>query len=364
MKANEILQALNLPKTKENTGYCSTLANICKLIIELKKDSTFTATLSEIKTAKELIDALPVMPDFTSHNRINQWQSDRYTTLNNINNFEQYQPLQFTTNTGKYSVNVPTDNEFYNYITSLCGLCEIAAKKETVLFEISLNSNVLINAANHCGNDSLRPEFMHVLLHNMDNELQIISTDAHCMFMSQKIETDCENEYQILIPATLCKGLKKNNNVKVQILAGGKISVNGKVGINDFCKFPEYWNVIPQDNQYSMDVESSVMLSNLSQIMVAADRNTNRVTFSINGHIDMLCEDLDFETKSIAAMDYIVSNVPDMEIAFNGKLLAKCLKTFDKDNITFSTSGLSTRAVIMNGCHDSILLMPIELYKY
>lgn len=393
--SNEILAALKLLKTKENTGYCSTLANICKLIIELKKDSSFSTSIGSVITAKKAIEALPDMPKELHWQRVSDWQAQRKKTINNINMFEARQTLTFATKTGTYSVDVPTNNKFYSYIMSLCGIAYEVAPAEKEL--TNCKNRVIVSgeviekikiAAKFVGKDTLRPAMMHVCVDVRANGVRIAATDANKMYYTpampakdviEDLPTITQrfnepiNALQILIPADVVSKFPKkfdsNYNVSFDVFENNTCKISG-YGIDitfdmfdhkTWGNYPDYLAVIPNYSEY-MQFDRVQFIDLLKNVLPAADRTTNQVKLHLNGQIDMSCKDVDFETESKAYMYYNSKNFKDVDIAFNGKLLQTTLKYLPGKNIKMWQHGENTRSAIFEGENsDCVLVMPQRL---
>lgn len=95
--------------------------------------------------------------------------------------------------------------------------------------------------------------------------------------------------------------------------------------------------------------------------MPYSNKFTSQVNFHINGSIALHSQDVDFSFECNADMPYISKNIPDTDIAFNGKMLNECLSIFKDSTLKFKTDGKSTQAGIFTNDTDTVLIMPLML---
>ena len=103
-------------------------------------------------------------------------------------------------------------------------------------------------------------------------------------------------------------------------------------------RYPDYDNVIPNDNSNIVILDRSEILGSLKRISIYANKTTNQVRFKISGsEILISAEDLDFsnEANERISCEHDGDNI---EIGFNAKFLIEMLSNIESDKVRFKLS--------------------------
>lgn len=391
MKAAQILSALNLfPKSHKEYG--SKLENICKIISLVNKLPGYGFELGAIMGNLEYIQTLPVLvepeikEDKHGHKTIEysnylDKKAGHHNEKNFIGLFGYVHLVKVFHNAGSYTFYIPTDNDFCNYVMGLIGANVVIKEKETAkpVFEAILSSLFITQvktALPFVGRDTLRPAMTGICIEIKGDCFNLAATDGHRLYVGQSCLSDSSDNvlHRFIIPLAKAKEIaalkRKDKEYPVTLLvykealntwSDGNFDIEGVKGQFIDARFPEYQCVIPE-NPYTLEVSREELLSHIRQNLGAANKVTNAVRFYLNGNVKIECCDKDMELESTTQFDYVKSNVPDMSISFNGKLLSEVLKSSKSKNVRIELSTSSRAGIFKDDLsNDLALLMPYQL---
>lgn len=285
-----------------------------------------------------------------------------------LNEEEENQQLEISTNYGHYSVAYEDADEF---------------PRANILEEpqsISLPSNVLGEAISKTifatGNDDLHEQMNGVFFEFKTDELRFVATDAHKLVRYKRTDLSSEEDFSFIMPKKPLNLIKSNlfeqedNEVQIDYNKS-----NVKFLVNDIhmtCQliegqYPNYEAVIPNENPNMLVLDRTQFLSSLKRTSIFANKTTNQVRLKIAGaELNISTEDLDYsnQAKERLTCDY---QGDDMEIGFNSKFLIEMLSNLTSKEVQLNMS-LPNRAGILNpidgleeGEEITMLVMPVML---
>lgn len=368
----QIISALNLDaKNYLVKPYAAKLLCLFKLVNELEKLDGFKCELIGERGNLELVNELPELKEgnyrFKSQYHDAQRQQDNCRRIYGL--FEQWQKIEVSHNDGKYTFPFPMDNSLYNVFLGLAGMGVKEIKKEAVIVNtIAIDSSLLQSfgkAVKFISKDELRPVFQHVLIACENYKCEIVGTDCHKLYQSEKKECSQKERIEILVSEKSAKEIAKikclNNETEILILQGNQIMIEGKI-FDTFtdANYPNYRAVVPEYENY-MEFNKAAFVTNVKTVMPSANKSTSQITFHLNGSISLNACDVDFGFESKADMPYISKNFIDTYIAFNGKFLIETCGVFKDETIKLYHDGKSTHAGIFTNNKETVLLMPLML---
>lgn len=368
MNQKQILKELNLGDNNLNKIYAKQLLSLFNLINGIEKLPGFKVILKEIKGNIEMVNELPEI------NRMNDDYYNRKLMQNNLKeifgNFEQWQNIELVHDKGSYKFSLPIGNTYYNTIASMAGITNFETKKEDeikVLNTVSIESLLLkgfSKAVKFISKDWLRPAMCGVCLNFENYKVEVIGTDAHRLFISEKRQASEKDKLQLIIngeDAKLIAKIKPESEItEIHILEDDKIMIENKIYNLIDARYPDYNAVIPKYDKY-MEFETKEMIKQVNKVKVYANKTTDQVNFHLNGNIALSACDIDFYFESNSEMPYISKNFVDTDIAFNGKLLVDSLGILKDKTIKMYSDGEPTRAAIFTNDIDTVLVMPLMM---
>lgn len=374
MQTNQILTAIGQPKNKQTTAHAAQLANIYKLLKEIKPDIN----------GIELQDTVLLFGRETEEIRVNYWNNEFKLIVHNKGT--ELPAKQFcitTTYGGSYKFTVPTGNAFFVAVCTLLNInsefiSPVPAAALDVKESIMVESGVIeaINKAakfvNKPAYDWDRPGLQGVLLEISGGFLTVVGCDAHRLYKSAPFKCNGTDQ-QIIIKPGLGKLLqpKNSNSIEIQTISGlneDKKPIISSVSINQTildcidAKYPDYAAVIPEYDQY-MEFETKEFINQAKKVLPAANKTTNQIVFHLNGSINLKTQDLDFGNEMQSDMPYISKDFKDTDIGFNGKYLLTSLSAFKSDKLRMYSGGNPDCAAIFTADQQKeiVLLMPVML---
>ena len=290
------------------------------------------------------------------------------------------QPVTFSIDEGTYSVEISSDNGHYKLAgenaTDFPKVPSVSAD-----FSVELSTDVLARAINNTifatSNDELRPAMTGVYVNLTETNTTFVGTDGHKLIRYRRVDVATDNGNSIIIPRKGLNLLKntlpsENTNVTLDFNVSNAFFKFGNIKM--ICRliderYPDYENVIPNDNPIKMTIDRMEMLSSLKRIAIYANKTTHQVRLKITGsELLISAEDLDFsnEANERLACDH---DGEDIEIGFNAKFLIEMLSNLESNNVEFHLSAPNRAGLIIPSEQDNdedvlMLVMPVMLNNY
>jgi DNA polymerase-3 subunit beta len=290
------------------------------------------------------------------------------------------QPVTFSIDESTYSVEIISDNGRYK----LSG--ENATdfpKVPTVAndFSAEISSEVMARAVNNTifatSNDELRPAMTGVYVNLGEKNTTFVATDGHRLVRYRRSDITSDNGNAIIIPRkalNLLKATLPTENTPVSIDFNMSNAYFKFGNIKMICRliderYPDYENVIPNNNNIKMTIGRTDFLSALRRISIYANKTTHQVRLKITGsELQISAEDLDFSNEANERLS-CEHDGEDIEIGFNAKFLIEMLNNSDTDQIRLMMSAPNKAGIILPVEKDKsedilMLVMPVMLNQY
>ncbi len=285
------------------------------------------------------------------------------------------QPITFEIDKNDFNINITSEQGNYKIIGEDPDLFnQIPNIEEAKSFTISAAdfSDGIEKTLVAVSNDDMRPAMSGVFFELSNNNLTLVSTDAHRLVRFIKTDVKSDHEDQFIVPRKALNQLKNsiNTDTEVSVFYNGKQILVKGAQIELYCtlideRFPNYKVVIPAENPYTLKVNKNEFQSALRRVSVFANKTTNQVVFDIVGntiHLNAIDIDYSFEGNENMSCEY---QGEDMKISFNAKLLLELIHIIDSDDILFELSTPS-QACLMKSTEQKpnedllILIMPLK----
>ena len=289
------------------------------------------------------------------------------------------QPVTFSIDDQNYNIEINSDNGKYK----LAGENSADFPKVPSVsdgFSAIINSEILNSAISNTifstSTDELRPAMTGVFFKLSQSSGTYVSTDGHRLvkYIRTDIKGD-EVDHDMILPRKSLNLLKsiipsdKSSEIKLEFNASNAFFTFENVKM--VCRliderYPDYDNVIPNDNSNSVTLDRSEILGSLKRISIYANKTTNQVRFKISGsEILISAEDLDFsnEANERISCDH---DGDDIEIGFNAKFLIEMLSNIESEKVLLKLSEPNKAGLLipenMSEKEDIIMLvMPVML---
>lgn len=287
------------------------------------------------------------------------------------------QPITFSIDENAYNIEIHSDNGRYNLagenatdfpqVATVTG--HVAVNMTAEVLKKAIQQTII--ATSH---DELRPAMNGVYMNFSEEGAVFVATDGHRLVRYTRTDLSIAAQQPFIIPRKtlmLLGGLLANDQEAIG-LTFGESNVHFQLkGISMVARliderYPDYENVIPQNNPNQLTVSRASLLSSLKRIAIYANRTTHQVKIALaSSKLQILAEDLDFSNKADEqlACDY---EGTDLAIGFNAKLLIELLNSLAANEVIMQLSAPNRAALILpqeKAAQEDILLliMPVLL---
>ena len=242
--------------------------------------------------------------------------------------------------------------------------------------EFSLNSKKFLKMLNKCkfsiSNDETRHYLSGIFFHLTENEnkkfLTAVATDSHRMSISKTLITDEINFEPIILPRKtifqLCSllddydGDVKISNLKSKI----KFEFNNIVLLSKLIdgKFPNYYQVIPRDNQKKLEIDLKLFLTSVDRVAsVSLDKKDGLRMNLQNKNLNLSVNN---SNSGDGKESLSVNFDNELDISFNPRYLIDVASNMDGNTIEIFLKDSSSPALIKDPSdYDSIyVIMPMK----
>ncbi|MEM9674646.1 MAG: DNA polymerase III subunit beta [Bacteroidota bacterium] len=296
------------------------------------------------------------------------------------------QPVTFTIDEASYNIEIHSENGHYRLSgENATDFPKVPAVEDGNTIEVP--ADVLAHAVSNTlfatSADELRPAMTGVYVNLNGQGSTFVATDGHRLVRYRRTDVSGgEGKSSIIVPRKALNLLKtvlpsENTTVSMRYNASNAFfQFSGTSGSNVqmVCRliderYPDYENVIPQDNENQMVINRQDFLSSLKRIAIYANKTTHQVRLKLDGNkLHISAEDLDFsnEANETLVCDH---QGEDLEIGFNARFLIEMLNNIESEEVTFKFS-LPNRAglIVPNESAENeevlMLVMPVMLSNY
>lgn len=290
------------------------------------------------------------------------------------------QPVTFSIDEETYTIELSSDNGRYKLAGE--NATDFPRTPEVVdPYAVEMQADVLQSAiANSLfavSNDELRPAMTGVYIQLRDSNATFVATDGHRLIRYRRVDIAADMDNNIIIPKKALNLLKSTlpsdgTPVTMEFNASNAFFKFGSV--NMICRliderFPDYENVIPQDNENTMVINRLEFLSSLKRIAIYANKTTHQVRLKIVGNeLQISAEDLDFSNEALERLS-CDHNGEDIEIGFNARFLIEMLNNLDSTDVQLNLSQPNRAGLLTPRDKDEnedilMLVMPVMLNNY
>lgn len=233
----------------------------------------------------------------------------------------------------------------------------------------------LSKAIHAASTDELRRSMNGVYFEIKPGEFRVVSTDGHRLVKIINSNFDFEGDkLNMLVPIKTCqlmtrlfKGGTKtgtkdegeesesapagpDSNVTIQFSSEFLTSSYKNITITSRLiddTFPNYESVIPTDNEKTLKINKSELISSIKRSIIMSDQITNRTSLQITDQeLKVRSANNEYGTDSEETIDCTFSESEEFEIAFNGKYLLEAMQNFESEDLMFDFSTPLKAAII------------------
>lgn len=226
--------------------------------------------------------------------------------------------------------------------------------------------------------DEMKANMNGVYLEINSDSATFVATDSHRLVRYKRTDVSSPEEVSMILPSKALEQLKstlpdENQIVRLDFNDSNAFFSFGNIRL--ICRliderFPDYENVIPQNNDKKLSLASNSLLSTLKRIVIYANKSTNQVRFTISPQmLKVSAEDLDFANEASETLNCEYDG-EEFEIGFNAKFLIDMVTNLHAEQVVFEMSAPNRAALLVAAEQVSesedvlMLVMPVMLNNY
>ncbi len=290
------------------------------------------------------------------------------------------QPVTFTIDGSSYNIEIHSANGQYRLSgENATDFPKIPQVEDT--YDVNIPSDVLGHAVSNTlfatSTDELRPAMTGVYVSMNDENSTFVATDGHRLIRYLRSDVSSANKSSIIIPRkalSLLKSALPTDTMPVTVQFNVSNVFFKFNNIQLICRliderYPDYENVIPQNNDNEMTINRLELLSSLKRIAIYANKTTHQVRLKISGHeLHISAEDLDFSNEANEKLT-CEHEGEDIEIGFNARFLIEMLNNLNADEVILKLSAPNRAGLIVPKDAEAgedllMLVMPVMLNNY
>lgn len=248
-------------------------------------------------------------------------------------------------------------------------------------FSIEMDSDTLGSAIANTifatSTDDLRPAMTGVFVQASDNATTFVATDGHRLIRYRREDVKSPNNTSMILPRKALNLLKSSLPGEVMPVKAEFSNSNAFFSFGNIkmiCRliderFPDYENVIPQNNPNKLKIERTELLSTLKRISIYSNKTTHQIRLKISANeLVISAEDLDYSNEATEKLSCEYDG-DEIEIGFNAKFLIEMLNNLSVKNISLEMSQPNRAGLIIpvekTDNEDTLMLvMPVMLNTY
>lgn len=229
--------------------------------------------------------------------------------------------------------------------------------------------------------DEMKPAMNGVYVNISPSQAVFVATDGHRLMRYKRLDVSSSGELEeFIIPRKALTILKKSlpaDDTPLQLTYNDQHASFRFNTIQMTCRlidenFPDYENVIPLDNDKTMRIGRTELMSSLKRMAIYANKSTNQIRLKIAGdQLEVSAEDIDFSNEASEKLfcDFEAEDGAEIEIGFNARFLIDGLSNLSADKVAFDFSEPNRAALLKPNDSESdedilMLIMPVMLNNY
>jgi DNA polymerase-3 subunit beta len=279
--------------------------------------------------------------------------------------------LYLSTDKGKYKL-VYLDTDDYPDIPSFPSLDSEEEIKEVIINGDELKYS-LEKTSFAISKEEIRPAMMGMLFEFEPEGLRFVATDGHRLInlLDKNVKHNFEEQY--VIPERAISVLSKLLDEKDVKIYFDKTHVSFKLSDIELIsrligyKYPEYKNVIPMENEFTLKVNREELNDTIKRMLLFSVTGTRKIKFSLmKNEMEISAEDIDTGASANESME-CEFNGETMDIGLNAAFLSDVLNHLAPEEEVIFKINSPTKAIIllpMKGKENFdllMLVMPVRL---
>lgn len=290
------------------------------------------------------------------------------------------QPLTFTINLDKYSVNIKSEHGDYNETgQNAIDYPKVTPMDDSNSHEFKISADVLYHGISKSifatADDELRPVMNGIFMEINSDVCSFAASDAHKLVWYRRSDIENSTETSFILPkkpAALLKNILPKEQGDVLVKLDPKNAYFELSNYKIICrliegKYPSYSSVIPDNNPNEVIVERTSLLNVIKRVSVYSNQASNLIKLiADNNNITIKAQDVDF---SISAEENLACQYSGdrVEIGFKSTFFAEILSNLSSQDVVIKLADSARAGVIVPYNNENeaenilMLLMPMML---
>ena len=373
VSSSQLLGQLQL--TSKVVASKNTLPILDNLLFDLKEDGMLYITASDLETT--ITANLPV--ESSSGHGMIAINSKRICDI--LKEFPE-QPLKFEINLEDLKVDIHSSNGDYSLVgQSGEEFPQIPNLKSDKMASIQILPEIISSGISTTifatGNDELRPVMNGVYVElKTDEGINFVATDGFKIVKYNRQDIEIGEDKSFILPkkpATILKSILPKAFDKITLAFDEKNAIFDFENVKLICRlvegsYPNYMNVIPQNNPYKMVIDRVEFYNTLKRVSIFANQASNLIGLYIdNDKVEIVAQDYDYSISGREKINCEYDGDERMEIGFKSGFLMDMLNNMQTSEVVLELSDPSKAGVIFpkdnenKAEHILMLLMPMMI---
>ncbi|MCH9753595.1 MAG: DNA polymerase III subunit beta [Alphaproteobacteria bacterium] len=211
-----------------------------------------------------------------------------------------------------------------------------------------------------------------VFMHYEGKNLRLVATDGHRLCCADSASELIMNEFEgVIIPKKSVMEIRKvidsiDGNINISISAN-KIRVSNDVFVFVSkligAKFPDYQNLMPEDNNISIEISSKDFSKAVDRVSTITNEKFKGIKFSLAGDKFSISSKNDDGSFAIETLHVITNAEKEFEVGFNARYVSDVMSVIKGDKVTFNFKDNFSPAVLSDISNKKFqyIIMPMRV---
>lgn len=287
------------------------------------------------------------------------------------------QPLTFNINPDNMEITASYLNGHFSIVGQPADTYPEMSVSQDGMNELIIPAETVCNGINRslfaASNDDMRPQMSGVYFDLQQDSLTFVATDGYKLVRNKNYNVKGTVPASFILPpkpATVLKNLLPKEEGDLVLKFDERNAVITMQDNKLICRliegrYPNYNNVIPQNNPYEMIIDRMTMLSAIKRVLVFSSSSLQIKLHLENNQLVISGKDIDYSTSAeeTVACEY---NGDPINIGFKGTILMEILNNIRSESVIIKLGDPSRAGIIIPAEQEKdedllMLLMPLLL---
>lgn len=286
------------------------------------------------------------------------------------------QPLTFDINDDNLEIYIHFQNGKYNFIGQKGDTYPQQKPLKENVVSLSIDAQMLLNGINRSffatGDDELRPVMNGIYFDILPDSLTFVASDGHKLVRLRNLAIKSEERASFILPkkpASLLKAILGRESDKINVSFDDNSAHFTCTNFEMICRlvegrYPNYNNVIPQNNPYKVTIDRVSFLTALKRVSVFSNPASSLVKLQLKENLMIVsAQDIDFSTSAEEKIVCQFENV-ELSIGFKATYLIEILSNITATDVVLELADPSRAGLIVpveNEENEDLLMLQMPM---